>query len=137
VNNQTSSGQNIGPKTPSTIQPLDKDKPQPIRDWQQKYERYLFLIGRKATQERYARALERFLGKYPSKTYPHQYLRPVFNDYVETRLAEGASVATVRLELSAVRGLFQFMLDMGAADLMFNPTKGVRVKHIPTTPQTQ
>jgi hypothetical protein len=39
----------------------------------------------------------------------------------ETRLAEGASVATVRLELSAVRGLFQFMLDMRAADVMFNP----------------
>ena len=105
-----------------------RDKPIPIRDWQQKYERYLFLIGREATQERYARALERFLGKHPGKTYAHQFLRPVINQYVETRLAEGASVATVRLEMSAVRGLFQFMLEMGAADVFFNPAKGVRVR---------
>ena len=75
-----------------------------------------------------ARELERFLGKYPGKTYPHQFLRPVINDYVETRLAEGTSVATVRLELSAIRGLFQFMLDMCAPDVMFNPAKGVKVK---------
>jgi hypothetical protein len=33
-------------------------------------------------------------------------------DHVEARLTEGACVATVRLELSAIRGLFQFMLDM-------------------------
>ena len=124
MNDQPSS---IGLKTPSTIQPLDKDKPQPIRDWQQKYERHLFLTGRKATQERYGRALQRFLGKHRSKTYPHQFLRPVINDYVETRLGEGASVATVRLELSAIRGLFQFMLDMNAPDVMFNPAKGVKV----------
>jgi site-specific recombinase XerC len=50
------------------------------------------------------------------------------NDYVQTRLAEGASVATVRLEMSAVRGLFQFMMDMNAPDVMFNPAKGVKMK---------
>lgn len=110
-------------------------QPLPIREWQQKSENYLGLIGRKATQQRYARALERFLGKHPGKTYAHQFLRPVINDYVETRLAEGASVATVRLELSAVRGLFQFMLDMRAADVMFNPAKGVKVRKPTPTPQ--
>ena len=128
MNDQHPNEQSIGQKTPSRIELLDQDKPIPIRVWQQRYERHLFEIGRKATQERYARALERFLGTYPNKTYPHHFLRPVINDYVETRLGEGASVATVRLELSAVRGLFQFMLDMGAADVMFNPAKGVKVK---------
>jgi site-specific recombinase XerC len=59
---------------------------------------------------------------------PRQFLRPVINDYVETRLGEGASVATVRLELSAIRGLFQFMLEMGAPDVMFNPARGVKVR---------
>jgi hypothetical protein len=63
--------QHIGLKTPSSIQPVDPDKPLPIGDWQQKYERYLDLIGRKATQKRYARALERFLGKHPAKTFAH------------------------------------------------------------------
>jgi site-specific recombinase XerD len=128
VNNQPPSKQDIGNKTPSSIQPLDNDKPQPIRTWQQKFERYLFLVGRKATQERYARALERFLGKYPGKVYPHEFLRPQMNDYVEARLAEGASVATVRLEMSAVRSLFQFMLDMRGFGVFFNPAKGVIVK---------
>ena len=120
--------QRIGHRTPSSTQPIDPDTPLPIREWQQKYERYLGLIGKNETRKRYARALERFLGKHPGKAYAHQFLRPVMNSYVETRLAEGASVATVRLEISAVRGLFQFMLDMGASDVMFNPVKGVRVK---------
>jgi len=119
---------NIGLRTPSSIQPLDPDTPLPIREWQARYERYLDLVGRKETRKRYARALERFLGKHPGKTFGHQFLRPVINDYVETRLGEGASVATVRLEISAVRGLFQFALDMGASDVMFNPARGVKVQ---------
>lgn len=128
MNNSAPSEKNIGSKTPSSIQPLDSDKPLPIREWQQKYEKFLFLTGRKPTRERYARALERFLGKHPGLTYGHQFLRPVINSYVETRLAEGASVGTVRLEISAVRGLFQFAMDMGASDVMFNPAKAVKVK---------
>ncbi len=128
MNNQLPSEQRLGPKTPFSIQPPDNDKPQPIRQWQQRYERYLFLIGRKATRERYARALERFLRRHPHRIYAHEFLRPQMNDYVEDRLAEGASLATVRLEMSAVRGLFQFMLDMNAPDVMFNPAKGVKVK---------
>jgi CRP-like cAMP-binding protein len=61
------------------------------------------------------------------------FLRPVINDYVEARIAEGAGIATVRLELSAIRGLFQFMMDMGAADVMFNPAKRVRIKQSAAT----
>lgn len=119
MNNQ-SSEKTIGHRTPSSVETFDQDKPRPIREWQQKYENYLFLIGKRATRERYSRALERFLGKHPGKKYGHQFLRPSIIDYVETRLKEGASVATVRLELSAIRGLFQFMLDMGAPDVFFN-----------------
>jgi len=126
VNNQTSE-KNIGQRTPSSVETLDQDKPLPIREWQQKYENYLSPIGKKATRERYSRALERFLGKHHGKTYAHQFLRPSIIDYVEARLQEGASVATVRVELSAIRGLFQFMADMGAADVFFNPARGVRV----------
>jgi hypothetical protein len=120
--------QNIGHRTPSSLQSLDPDKPVPIREWQQRYERYLDLVGTKETRKRYSRALDRFLDKHPDRIYGHQFLRPVINSYVETRLTEGASVATVRLEISAVRGLFEFALDMGAADVMFNPAKGVKVR---------
>jgi site-specific recombinase XerD len=51
----------------------------------------------------------------------------VIIDYVQARLAEGASVSTVRLEMAAVRGLFAFMISMGAVDVMFNPAKNVKV----------
>jgi site-specific recombinase XerD len=127
MKNRTPFEKNIGQRTPSRI-PLDPDTPLPLREWQQRYERYLDLVGRKETRRRYARALDRFLGKHPDRTYAHQFLRPVINSYVETRLAEGASVATVRLEISAVRGLFQFATDMGASDLMFNPARNVKVR---------
>jgi hypothetical protein len=40
----------VGPKTLSSIQPLDLDTPLPIREWQQRYERYLDLTGRKETR---------------------------------------------------------------------------------------
>ena len=60
----------IGPNTPSDIAIPPSDQPQPIRYWQQKFENYLQLMGRAATRERYARALERFLGKYPGKGLP-------------------------------------------------------------------
>jgi integrase len=127
MKNRTPFEKNIGQRTPSRI-PLDPDTPLPIREWQQRYERYLDLVGRKETRRRYARALDRFLAKHPDRVYGHQFLRPVINSFVETRLAEGASVATVRLELSAVRGLFQFAMDMGAADVFFNAAKGVKVR---------
>jgi hypothetical protein len=39
--------QHTGLKTPSSIQPVDPDKPLPIRDWQEKYERSLDLFGRR------------------------------------------------------------------------------------------
>jgi len=130
VNNKPTD-QSIGLKTPLAIPSSDRDKIQPLRVWQQRYERYLETIGRKETQKRYARAIERFLGKHPDKVYGHQFLRPTIIDYVQSRLAEGASVATVRLEMSAIRGLFQFMLDMGASDALLNPAKNVKVRNPP------
>ena len=62
------------------------------------------------------------------KTYGHQFLRPVIIDYVQARLAEGASVSTVCLEMAAVRGLFAYMMRMGAVDVMFNPAANVKVR---------
>jgi site-specific recombinase XerD len=85
-------------------------------------------MGRKATRERYARALERFLGKYPGKVYPHDFLRPVINDYVQSRFAEGASVGTIRVEVSAIRGFWRFMRDVEAFGVFFNVATGVKVQ---------
>src|SRR5262249_41289586 len=34
------------------------------------------------------------------------------------------------LEMSAIRGFFQFMEDMNAPDVLFNPARGVKVKGV-------
>jgi hypothetical protein len=57
----------------------------------------------------------------------YQFLRPVIIDYVNGRLAEAACVSTVRLEMAAIRGLFDFMLAMGAFDVLINPARNVKV----------
>jgi Phage integrase, N-terminal SAM-like domain len=123
---KTNTFANIDPNTPYQAQVAQPDKPQPIRHWQQKWEQHLPLMGKsKETQRRYARALEKFLGKNKGKAYAHDFFRPHINDYIQTRLAEGAAISTVRLEISAIRAFWNFMEEMGV--LLLNPTKGVRV----------
>ena len=99
-----------------------------MSDWQERYECFLLLNAKRSTFRRYARALDRFFDMNRDKVYGYQFLRPTIIDYVQARLAEGASVATVRLEMAAVRGLFAYMIQMGAVDVMFNPAKNVKVK---------
>jgi site-specific recombinase XerD len=120
-------GQNIGHKTPSESQPKPQTKPQPMRDWQERYECFLLLNAKRSTFRRYARALDKFFDMNRDKTYGYQFLRPVIIDYVQARLAEGARVSTVRLEMAAIRGSFDFMIAMGAFDVMINPARNVKV----------
>jgi site-specific recombinase XerD len=120
--------QHIGNKTPSTPQPKPQTNPEPMSYWQERFECHLLLNAKRSTFRRYARALDKFLDMNRDKTYGYQFLRPVIIDYVQARLVEGASVSTVRLEMAAVRGLFAYMISMGAVDVMFNPAKNVQVK---------
>ena len=114
---------------PISISISERGKPEPIRLWQQRFERYLFLTGRTGTCRRYARVLDKFLRKYPNKKYPYEFLRPLIDDYVQTRFAEGASVNTVRLELSAIRSFWKFMVDLEAFGVFFVIASGVRAVH--------
>lgn len=97
----------------------------PIRDCQQRWEAHLRLTRSKETLERYSRALNRFLRAFPGQRDINSYLRPHVNSWVQDRLSEGASVATVRTELAAVRAFFQFCERMEWA--LLNPTTNVRV----------
>jgi hypothetical protein len=128
--NQKFSATCIGHKTPSESQPKPQTKPVPMSDWQELYECFLLLNAKRSTYRRYARALDRFFGMNRGKEYGYQFLRPVIIDYVNARLAEGASVSTVRLEISAVRGLFAYMMRIGAVDVMFNPARNVKVRRL-------
>lgn len=97
----------------------------PIRDCQQKWENHLRLTRPKATLERYSRALNRLLRAFRSKHDVNDWLRPDINSWAQQRIKEGASVATVRTELAAIRAFFQFCEDMDWA--LLNPTTNVRV----------
>ena len=118
----------IGHKNPVSIQPKPQTKPEPIHDWQERFECHLLLNAERSTYRRYARAVDRFIEKNADKIYGYEFLRPVIIDYVNARLAEGASVSTVRLEMAAIRGLFEYMIAMGAYDVMLNPAMNIRVK---------
>jgi hypothetical protein len=67
--------------------PPEPGKPLPIREWQQRYERYLDLIGRK---EMLRGALEIYFGKHKDKTFGPWFLRSFISTSVETRLGNGA-----------------------------------------------
>ena len=110
----------------------------PIRECQQKWEAQLRLTRSKATLERYSRALNRFRRAFPRHTDVNSFLRPDINSWVQDRLAEGASVATVRTELAAVRAFFQFCERIKYS--LLNPARGVRVPNRIRTrraPQTE
>jgi len=97
----------------------------PISDCQQKWENQLRLTRSKHTLQRYSRALNRFRRAFPGHKDINSFLRPHVNSWVQDRLAEGASVATVRTELAAIRAFFQFCVDMDWA--LLNPTTNVSV----------
>ncbi len=90
------------------------------------WEGFLFKERRWKTYERYGRALSRFLAAFPGRKDINSFLRPEIIDWVNARLAEGASVATVRTELAAIRSFFQFAVDMQQA--MINPARGIKVQ---------
>jgi hypothetical protein len=85
-------------------------------------------MGRGATRERYARALERFWASIPEKSIPMTSSGPQSTIYVQTRFADGASVATIRLEFTAIRGFGEFMADVQAFRVFFNVAKGIKVR---------
>ncbi len=89
------------------------------------WETYMFKTKPWSSYERYGRAVSRFLEAFPNRKDINSFTRPEIISWVQSRFAEGASVATVRTELAAVRAFFQFCTDMGQA--MINPAKNIRV----------
>jgi site-specific recombinase XerC len=117
----------IGPNPVQEVTIASPEKPETIYSWQVQFEQYLLLSGRKGTGERYGRALETFRARFPKKVYPHEWFRSEINKYVVDRLEEGAAVSTVRLELSAIRALWDFMEKMDATDVLFNPAANIKI----------
>ena len=118
-------------KTSATKPRLEDGSPKPdnfqIAHWLGLYEGFLFL-NYPRSYERYSRVLSRFYSHFPDKKRTYDFLRPVFETYKTDRLNEGASPTTVAMELSVLRGLWNWMLAMNVPGVMFNAVRGVRVK---------
>lgn len=127
---------NIGNKTPSTTSNSPFSPPQGatanLYKLAGQWEGFLFNEKRWKTYERYGRALSRFLEAFPGRKDVNSFVRPEIIDWVNARLAEGASVATVRTEMAAIRSFFQFCVDMQQA--MVNPARGVKVPNSRKSP---
>jgi site-specific recombinase XerD len=125
MNNQTN--QTSAPK-PRLEPNQSSDQKFKITHWLGLYESHLFVNSPYSTYERYSRVLSRFYAHFPDKQFTYEFLRPDFEDYKQERLNEGASVTTVNIELTVLRGFWRFMLRMEADGVMLNPVRGVRVK---------
>jgi len=96
--------------------------------WMMKYETFLFRTRPHSTYERYTRALDKLFSQFPDRRFLYEFRRADLEDFKEKRLENGASPKTVNIELSCIRSFFDFLLQMEADGVMFNPAKGVRVK---------
>lgn len=105
--------------------PRQESRPKTLGEIGALWESFIYQNRPFATYERYSRAVSRFVEAFPEKHSIHDFLRPDVLTYVEKRLAEGASVATLRTELAAIRAFFQFCEDMDFA--LLNPARGIRV----------
>jgi integrase len=105
-----------------------------IRTLQAQYERHVFLTTSPHSYEKYARALEHFMKKFPEKRGPRDYYSTDIEDYKILRLREGATPSYVRYELSVIRNFFQWMLDYHEGLIEYNPASEVRVGRTERTP---
>ncbi len=117
------------PKSNSTSAPKGIE---PIKYWQQKWEHYMLLTRVPySTRDRYSRVVQALLDHFRDSRYPHSFLRPQLIDYRDKRLKQ-AKPSTVRLEFTAIRSFWNWMLQMGVVDVMFNPANNIKV---PTRPR--
>jgi integrase/recombinase XerD len=96
-----------------------------LREWQAKYINYLRLIGSESTASRYDQALDKFFGKFKNALRPSDILRPQVEDYKLLRKGEGIKNGTINLEISAGKGLYDFIIRMSELPII-NPFAGGR-----------
>lgn len=118
---------------PKPRQPNKREVRSEVRRWQAKFINYLRLTGSQSTAKRYDFALSMFFSKFRNARQPADILRHHVEDYKIIRKREGVSNATINLELSAGKSLFDFIIRM-SEDTVVNPFasgKKLRVEERP------
>lgn len=113
----------IEPRLPTKLE--KRQRRSELREWQGKYIQYLRLVGSESTASRYDQALEQFFSKFKNALRPSDVLRPHVEDYKILRKREAISNATINLELSAGKGLYDFIARMSDFPVI-NPFAGGR-----------
>jgi site-specific recombinase XerD len=94
-----------------------------LRDWHAKFINYLRLTGSDSTAIRYDQALEMFFSQFKNALIPADILRMHVEDYKIIRKRMGTGNATINLELSAGKALYDFIIRMSDMPII-NPFAG-------------
>jgi integrase/recombinase XerC len=122
-------------KEPRPVTKVEKQQARSeLRNWQAKYTDYLRLTGSEATANRYDQALMIFFSKFKNARRPADILRPQVEDYKIIRKREGIGNTTINLELSAGKGLYDFIIRMSDMPVI-NPFTGGRRLRVEERPK--
>jgi len=87
-----------------------------LQSWQGKYDAYLSRVMRGDTPQTYSHHIQEFLDQNPKLTKPRQFDRTNFADYCAYLRAQKVGNATFKVQCTAVRGFWEFMLRRGAVE---------------------
>jgi integrase/recombinase XerD len=96
-----------------------------VKHWQAKYEQYVRDTASSATARKYAAALTNFFKHFQDKRYAEDFMRMDLEDYKIWRSREGVAPRTVNQELSIVRAMWNWMIDVYELPL-HNPASKVK-----------
>lgn len=97
-----------------------------LQEWRGKYINYVRLTQSEKTALRYDKALEVFFSRCKGKYRPADIYRADVEDFKIIRKREGVNNATINLELTAGRNLFDFIQQMREQEVIINPFRNVK-----------
>jgi integrase len=105
-----------------------------LQQWRAKFLNFLRLVGANSTAIRYDQALTQFFLKNQHALRPEDVLRHMVEDYKVLRRREGASNATINIELSAGKSFYDFIARMSETPVI-NPFTGTRKLRVEERPK--
>jgi len=92
-----------------------------VRDYQAKFENWVYLTCRRTTFRRYATALNAFFSHFPGKKRVKDFTFEDVERYRNLRTSEAISPNTIEFEISVLRAFYNWMLERSI--VLNNPTR--------------
>ena len=106
---------------------MRREKRITLRHYAGKFLNYMRLTASKATVIRYSKGIQPFLDRFQDKIYLEDVMRVDIEDYKLIRLREGKAPRTVNFELSVLRAMWNWLIDIHDLPI-FNPAS--KIKHL-------